>query len=297
MYPTLSGLIYYLTGVELRLPISTFTFFLSLAVCFGYCLLSSELKRKEKKGVMTGFYNSKRVYIRPHQQAWNIVFISLTFGLIGSRLFSIMQNPFPFYEAPLYTLFSLRGSVFFGGFILALICVIIYAKDRRLKLLHLLDAMSPALILAYAIGRSGCYISGDWVCGINNNLEKPTWISYVPDWLWAYENSSNEMIETVPVFPTQLYEACICGILFLILWSLRKITIPGMIFSLYLLFYGLERFFIEQLRTEDTYQIIHLFFKQAQTISLVLIIMGSMMLYAARKNHKSKFSYNNNLFS
>jgi len=290
MYPSLSNLVYALTGFELRLPIPTFTFFLIVAALTGYWLLFSEVKRKENKRIMSGCYNSKGKYISPSRQVWTIAFIALTYGLIGSRLFPIIADPAPFYEAPLYTLFSSQGSVFFGGLILALITVAIYANSRRLKLVHLLDAAAPALTLAYAVGRFGCYISGDWMCGINNNLEKPSWLSIMPDWLWVYKNNPAE-IDITPIFPTQLYEACICVLIFLVLWSLRKSAIPGMVFSLYLLFYGLERFFIEQLRIEDNHEMIHLFFKQAQTISLIMVLMGCLTVYVSRRNYKNKFSY------
>ena len=288
MYPTLSDLIYYLTGIQFIVPVSTFTFFLMLATLCGYLILWSELKRKEKKRLIEGFYDSRRIYIKPHLLAWTLVIISLICGFAGSRLLSIFQNPSPFFEAPLHTLFSLQGSIFFGGLILAFFGTFLYANDRRLKLVHLLDAMAPALTLAYAIGRLGCHISGEWLCGKTNTLEKPRSLNFIPDWLWTYENNPSDLVSMRPIFPTHLYEVGICAIIFLTLWSLRKKAIPGTIFSLYLLLYGLERFLIEQLRTEDNYHLIHLFFKQAQVFSLSMVIVGCLVFYISHKQHKGK---------
>src|SRR5205085_5349696 len=78
-----------------------------------------------------------------------------------------------------------------------------------------------------------------------------------------------------PVFPTSLYEAVACILLFFILWSVRKrILTPGIMFSLYILLNGVERFFIELIRVNSKYYLLGIEFTQAQLISLLLILTG-----------------------
>ena len=108
----------------------------------------------------------------------------------------------------------------------------------------MLDAVSPALMLAYAIGRIGCQISGDGDWGIAADLAaKPGWL---PDWLWAqtYDgNIAGVLIDPPGVYPTPIYESVMAFIAFAMLWRLRKQGHkPGWLFGLYVLLVGLERF-------------------------------------------------------
>ncbi len=86
-----------------------------------------------------------------------------------------------------------------------------------------------------------------------------------------------------PVFPTPLYEAFVCIALFFVLWSLRKhIKIPGTLFSLYLMFNGMERFFIEKIRVNNTYDIFGNKITQAEIIAVILFILGSLSIFYFR---------------
>jgi prolipoprotein diacylglyceryltransferase len=147
--------------------------------------------------------------------------------------------------------------------------------------------MATTMMFAYAFGRIGCMVSGDGDWGIVNNQPKP--FSWLPDILWAYKFPHNVIGEGVPipgcvgqfcnelplpVYPTPLYEIIICFILFGMLWFLRnKIKVPGKLFSLYMIFNGLERFFIEKIRVNTKYDFI---FNptQAELISFALILGG-----------------------
>lgn len=300
MYPTIADLIKDVTGYHVPFPVPTFLFFLMIAGALASWVLSLELKRKEQKNYLRGYYNSKGMYIRPNQQSGTIILIALLFGLAGARLFSLLENPDPFGEAPLFVLFSSGGFIFSGGLIIGTIAVVIYAKTKNLRLTHLLDASAPSLSIAYAVGRMGCYLSGDWVCGINNDLEKPSWLRLLPDWLWIYQfpqagmESHPELSTTVfsPVFPTQLYEALICGFIFCALWgSRKKITIPGLLFSLYLLCYGTERFLMEKIRTGRELNLLYVSVTQAEMIAFFLIITGCLLCYTFFKKHRQKSTH------
>ncbi|MES2847544.1 MAG: prolipoprotein diacylglyceryl transferase family protein, partial [Bacteroidota bacterium] len=61
------------------------------------------------------------------------------------------------------------GLTFYGGLIVAAIAVCVYAAKKNIKLVHLIDAAAPVLILAYALGRIGCQVAGDGDWGIYNS--------------------------------------------------------------------------------------------------------------------------------
>lgn len=113
---------------------------------------------------------------------------------------------------------------------------------------------------------------------------------FLPTWMVAYTYPHNVNEDGVlipgcddrycralplPVFPTPFYEVVASFILFFVLWSLRrKVKIPGVIFSLYLIFNGVERFLVESIRVNSTYSIFGLEPTQAELISLLLVVTG-----------------------
>ena len=163
---------------------------------------------------------------------------------------------------PLDALFSFSGLTFYGGLIFGTIAVIMYGKKYNIKTVYLADIFAPSLILAYGVGRMGCHFSGDGDWGIIANMNnKPV---FIPDWLWGYNFPHNvieagEKIEgcvgmycnQLPylVYPTSLYESIFAVLAFLFLYNIKKyIKIPGLLFCIYLILNGIERFLIEIIR-------------------------------------------------
>ena len=154
----------------------------------------------------------------------------------------------------------------------------------------MVDAAAPALMLAYGVGRIGCQLSGDGDWGIVNAMPKPEWLFFLPDWTWAFDYPHNVISEGIriagcegrhcfvlenTVFPTPLYESVLGILLFFVLWVLRKkIKVHGVLFSVYLILNGMERFFIEKIRVNSVYKIFEKEITQAEIISVVLIILG-----------------------
>lgn len=244
----------------------------------------------------------RSIEVRPYQEVGNILVIAAIAGIIGARVFSILEYPGEFLSDPLETLISFSGLTFYGGLIFGSIAVIIYTRKKGIQTIHLIDAAAPALMLSYAVGRIGCHLAGDGDWGIDNLAPKPDWLSFIPDWAWAYNYPNNVINEGVPipgcdgkycnvllnpVFPTPLYEIIICSLLFLVLWFLRKrIKTAGILFSVYLIFNGVERFFIEKIRIDSEYQILGFAVKQAELISLFLIVFGlSWIIYSLSQKH------------
>ena len=228
--------------------------------------------------------------IHPYEIVGNITMLAAAAGLLGAKIFHNLENMDAFLADPIGQLLSFSGLTFYGGLICGATVVIWYGKKHNIHYTHIADAAAPGLMLAYGVGRMGCHFSGDGDWGINNLAPKPEWMSFLPDWMWAYDYPNNVINAGIPiegcvgnfcnhlpfpVFPTAFYEVVMGLTLFAFLWSIRKrITIPGMLFGVYLIVNGLERFFIEKIRINTTYNIFGNEITQAEIISSLLIITG-----------------------
>ncbi|WPQ62090.1 prolipoprotein diacylglyceryl transferase [Chitinophaga sancti] len=132
---------------------------------------------------------------------------------------------------------------------------------------------------------------------------KPQGLSFLPDWFFAYGYPHNVINEGVlmpgctgkycsvlpiSVYPTALYEIIACLLLFALLWSIRKkIRVPGMVFGIYLILNGVERFFIEKIRVNTKYDIFGFHPTQAEIISTLMVIGGAVLIWYCRKLYTS----------
>lgn len=237
------------------------------------------------------------VRIWPQDRVGDIVIYAAIFGFIGAKIFHNLENWGDFVKDPVGSLISFSGLTYYGGLICAGIAILYYAKKKKITIVHLLDAMATTMMLAYALGRLGCQISGDGDWGIDNLKPKP--FSWLPDWMWAYRFPHNVIGEGVPipgctgpyctqlanpVYPTAFYEIVACLILFFVLWSIRKkIKVPGQLFGLYLVFNGVERFLIETIRVNTRYEFLPFHPTQAEIISLLLVISGVAFILKSAK--------------
>ncbi len=271
--------------------------------------LSVYLKYKEKEKMKLAVPVWVEESVHPHQLVGNMTLIAALTGLLGAKIFHNLENWDTFVADPVGALLSFDGLTMYGGLILASITLIIYGRKNNIPTPHLIDSAAPSLMIGYAIGRIGCHLSGDGDWGIDNLAPKPSWLNWAPDWLWSYDYPHNvvnygEPIANCdaerycnhlvpPVFPTPFYETLMCLFLFLILWNLRKrITTPGVLFSLYLIFNGIERFFIEKIRVNTLYHINGFGFTQAELISTILFILGVIGIFYFRNLEKKKLGVN-----
>ena len=249
----------------------------------------------------------EEVVVHPKDLLWQIVFIAVIFGIIGAKIFDQLENFDDFLKDPIGTTFSFSGLTFYGGLIVAAIALILFGKRNGIPWRVLGDLVAPGLILAYGIGRIGCQVAGDGDWGIVNHLAKPHWLAFLPDWAWAYDYPHNIINHGVripgctgphcfhlpeAVFPTPIYETTMAIIIFAILWSLRKqIKVPGMLFAIYLMFNGLERFLIELIRVNNVYHIGGIEMTQAEIISPILFVSGLLLILYFRKEQKKKAGF------
>lgn len=248
----------------------------------------SEKNKKDKPVTV-----EEKVY--PYQLVGNMTVIAAVAGIIGAKIFHNLENIDELAADPVDALLSFSGLTMYGGLICGAAAVIWFGNKNNISWYHLIDAAAPGLMLAYGTGRIGCHLSGDGDWGIVNLTQKPDWLSFLPDWMWSYNYPHNVISEGIPipgcegrhcmmlpepVFPTPFYEAVMCIALFFVLWSIRKrISIPGILFSVYLIMNGTERFFIEKIRVNTKYHIFGNEITQAEIISVCLFITGIFGLY------------------
>jgi phosphatidylglycerol---prolipoprotein diacylglyceryl transferase len=294
-YPYLSDVVRDFTGMSVPLPIPTFGLMVAIAVLTAITLLSRELVRLHSEGrivlPLTGQKDKQGADVVAKQASdiANGVGISVMLtGIVGARLFHLLEYPREFLAHPWDMIFTRSGFTIYGGMIVGTLGGWLYIRRKQLSFINVLDAVAPAVMLAYAIGRIGCQISGDGDWGIAANVAaKPAWL---PMWFWAQTYTNN--IAMVPilapgVYPTPMYETAMALICFAILWSVRKRSFkPGGLIALFVLLYGIERFLIELIRVNSKMTIFGIEATQAQVLSLLFIVAGAVGV--ARAMHRGK---------
>jgi phosphatidylglycerol---prolipoprotein diacylglyceryl transferase len=205
---------------------------------------------------------------KPVDWAYEIAFAALLGGLVGSRVYFIVQNYDDVKHDLLGNLFSGSGLVWYGGVVGGALAVVAWARWRGMLGLGLLDFTAPLLALGYAIGRGGCQVSGDGDYG-------KAWDG---PWAMAYPHGTVPTDHTV--HPTPIYETLAMGIAAIVLWRLRDRFRPGILFALYLVFAGAERFLVEFIRRNHE---VAAGLTAPQLESLVLLVAGTAWLAVAAR--------------
>lgn len=298
MYPRLSDIFLDLFGFEFPIPIYSFGAMVAVAVLVAAWLTSKELNRMYAEGRIGAVRVKKEDgkgrkargtrLASPGELVGPITVMAVIFGIAGAKVFHILENLDAFFADPAGMIFSSGGLTFYGGFIFAGIAIAWYLKKKDVSVGAFADAIAPNLMLAYGIGRIGCYLAGDGDWGICSALaNKPAWI---PAFLWSETfprsilGANAMVIENCPpwadgVYPTMLYEFAMAAALFGILWAFRRHSfLNGWLFGLYLVFSGIERFLIEQIRVNVEMTIFGITMTQAMLISALTVIAGVILL-------------------
>lgn len=239
----------------------------------------------------------------PHDLMNNVIFIAAIFGILGAKIFAVLETWEDFVKHPAESLFGFDGLTYYGGLIFGAVAVIYYIKRYKIPLLPYLDAAGPGLMATYGVGRIGCHIAGDGDWGIQVGdgtasclANKPTFFKPFPDWFYAYNYPNNVLGENPGyVYPTPLWESILGIVLGLILLFMgRKVKLQhGVLFCIYLIFNGVERFLIEKIRVNIPYNIVGLKITQAEILSFLLIIagvVGWVWIYRSNKKNDKNFT-------
>jgi phosphatidylglycerol:prolipoprotein diacylglycerol transferase len=262
-------------------PITSFGVFMLLAFLTAGWIARAEFRRKGDDP----------------EKVWDLVFMAVVGGILGAKGYYVLLNYPRLVSDPAGLIFSRGGLVWYGGFLLAAAFVIWEIRRQKLPLAKTADSAAPALALAYAVGRIGCFLVGDdwgrptdsWVGIAFPNGSPPTRVDIIErDFGIAVDPALVEKYgQIVPVHPTQLYEVGMSTLIFFLLWRLRKTPRPeGWLFLLWLSLAGAERFVVEFLRAKDD-RFFGLF-TMAQMISLGLVAAGAvgMMRLSTRQGVK-----------
>jgi phosphatidylglycerol:prolipoprotein diacylglycerol transferase len=298
MFPTLSYLLRWLTGWSPNLPVPTFGFFMALSFWAAYAVFTLELRRKQRKSdgrPNQGGANGPAEYAVPVELNISRLMDRLLIccgliGFAGALLLAKLEDTDGLWYHPWRWLMQYHGLTFYGGLLFGAVTYLVMLRRQGISLATAADIGSPGMLLAYAIGRLGCHLAGDGDWGIVNRAAKPAWLSWAPDWTWAAHYPHNVIRQGVylegchldyctvlpdAVFPTSLYEFLVCGVLFCLLWMLRRrLTVPGLLFFIYAILIGLERFGIEYIRVTPRHIFWGVTLTQAQLVSLGFIFIG-----------------------
>ena len=203
----------------------------------------------------------------PIDWAYEIVFAALIGGVLGARGYYLLQNYNQVKNNLAGSIFSGSGLVWYGGAIGGAIGVTLWMRWRGVLELRMFDMCATALALGYGIGRIGCQVSGDGDYGIRSSLP----------WAMGYPHGTLPTPPGVRVQPTPIYETVSMCLLAWVLWRLRDRVRPGVIFALYLLLSGLERFLVEFIRRNAE---VFAGLTAPQLESVALIVIGSAWLFA-----------------
>ncbi|MBI87212.1 MAG: hypothetical protein CMG63_03930 [Candidatus Marinimicrobia bacterium] len=255
-----------LFGFEFHLAIYSFGLMLVIAFYSCYFFLNYELK-------LLGY---------DEKLSSDIIFWAALGGILGAKIYYLIENidiVLNSYD-PFSMIFSGAGLVFLGGLLGSIVCVSWVLKKNSVPWLKFANIIGPLIFLGYAIGRLGCFLVGDdygipsklpWAMSFPNGIPPTTSTVFSDIYPWIDISDFEQGLITV--HPTQLYEAIICLLLFLVMWNYRKSKpYKDILFFLYLFLAGIERFLIEFLRTNQKYFLET--FSGAQVISLIMIMIG-----------------------
>ena len=240
------------------LPIKTFGLMFALAFLAGGAVLHRRLRERGMPG----------------DWAYESIFAALAGGLIGARLIWIVENLDQVNGDFFGSIFTGSGLVWYGGAAGGALFVIIWARWRGCLEAATFDLAAVPLAVGYAIGRIGCQLSGDGDYG-------KAWDG---PWAMGYPDGTVPTAPGVTVHPTPIYETLVMGLIAWLLWNLRDRVRPGVLFALWLLLAGLERFLVEFLRRNE---IAALGLTLPQLQSLAMIIGALIWLAVVFRRHGS----------
>ena len=201
--------------------------------------------------------------------AVGIVAIAVVAGIVGAKLWHIVDTPADFRELGWRVLYDPAGFAWYGGLLFGILALVSQGWWAKIGALRTLDLSAPAAAVGYGIGRIGCFLSGDGCYGIPTNLP----------WGMSFPHGIDPTV--VRVHPTPLYEMAAGLLIGWWLWrSGGKPHAKGAILGQYLLLTGIARFLVEFIRRNPK---VHWGLSNAQLASAGAALTGIGLIWWAAK--------------
>ena len=246
-------------------------------------------------GIIAGYLLAAREAKRTGQNPddyLDMLLYAVFFAIIGARLYYVIFS-WDYYKDNLLSILNLRqgGLAIYGGIIGAFTTVYFFAKKRKLSWLQMLDTACPGLALGQVIGRWGNFFNreafGDYTDGLFA-MQLPVSAvrsGEITEKMWEHVEVIDG-IQFIQVHPTFLYEGLwnLGVIIFLFIYRDRK-KFQGELVLWYLALYGVGRFWVEALRT-DQLLIPGIGFPISQLLGAVLAVSGLIAIFVGHKKAK-----------
>lgn len=239
-------------------------------------------------GILMASYLAKKTGQNPDTY-YDLAIYAVVLSVIGARLYYVVFS-WEYYKDDLLSIFNLRegGLAIYGGVIAAVITVAVYCKIKKLSFGVLADTACPGLILGQIMGRWGNFFNREAFGEYTDSLFAmrlpldAVRTSDVTD-MMRRNIEVIDGIKYIQVHPTFLYESLWnIGVLLIMLWRRKYKKFDGEILLMYLFGYGIGRFWIEGLRT-DQLLIPNTDIAVSQVLALVLVVVSAVLIWRMSK--------------
>ena len=225
--------------------------------------------------VLYGFSSCKKMNINK-DHLLDAIIAGLLGGIIGARLYYVIFYPGDKYITNPMEIFNIKegGLGIYGGIIGGLLCGGIVAKIRKMNLFAVLDVASLGYLIGQGVGRWGNFVNQE-AFGCATDLP----------WGMYSDRTAAEVVGNV--HPCFLYESILCllGFVLLHLFTRHLRRYDGQTFLLYIIWYGVTRFFIEGLRT-DSLLLPGIDLRVSQVLAAASALVAVVLLIVFRNCHK-----------
>ncbi len=221
----------------------------------------------------------------PTEYASSLVVWAAIVGIVGSRIYDVLDNFQAYMSDPKSIIFSGSGFVWYGGLFGGILGTYLVARHYRIPWLVTADMCAPALAIGQAIGRQGCQLSGDGDWGLPSTVP---WAMAYPKAIVGWNSATVLKLDEhwrlvsgyfpgVRVHPAPIYETTLYLGVFALIWSVRKQpNAAGRMLYLYLMLAGAARFIVEFVRINP--RVLYCF-SEAQLIAVAMMLVGAMAWY------------------